>query len=183
VTPEERREYHRRWCAANPDKCKGYTRKYRAKNPHIARIASKKWIQRNPEKRRAIVKNWTERNREKVRADYRARIASDPAFRLRKNLGARLVRAVHSMRARKSASTLGLTGCDMAFLMGYIEAKFTHGMTWANYGSVWELDHRIPCASFDLTDPSHQRSCFHYTNLQPLLVFANRSKHAKVPVS
>lgn len=98
-------------------------------------------------------------------------------------------RIAHSLRQRvreliqgaKPAKTLALVGCDARFLMGYLEARFQRGMKWSNYGTVWEIDHRIPCASYDLTDPSHQRSCFHYSNLQPLFCPGNRAKSAKMP--
>jgi hypothetical protein len=65
--------------------------------------------------------------------------------------------------------------------MGYLEARFKPGMKWSNYGKMWEIDHRIPCASYDLSDPSHQRSCFHYSNLQPMFRGANQSKKDKLP--
>lgn len=41
-------------------------------------------------------------------------------------------------------------------------------MNWQNWGTVWELDHILPCVSFDLTKLEEQQKCFHYTNLQPL---------------
>lgn len=37
-------------------------------------------------------------------------------------------------------------------------------------------DHINPCASFDLSNPSEQRKCFHYTNLRPLWAKENMSK-------
>ncbi len=40
-------------------------------------------------------------------------------------------------------------------------------MTWSNHGIIWEIDHHIPCASFDLKDPEQQNKCFHYTNTKP----------------
>jgi hypothetical protein len=40
-------------------------------------------------------------------------------------------------------------------------------------------DHRRPCASFDLSKPSEQRKCFHYTNLQPLWAKDNLEKGKK----
>lgn len=83
--------------------------------------------------------------------------------------------------ARRAERTAILVGCDTEFLRGYLEARFEPGMTWKNYGSVWEVDHRIPCASYDMTDPSHQRSAFHYSNLQPLFSRKNRLKSAKMP--
>lgn len=98
----------------------------------------------------------------------------------------------HSLRQRvrsalskgaKSSTTFKLVGCSLEFLIGYLEARSKPGMSWKNYGTVWEIDHRIPCSSYDLTDPSHQRSCFHYSNLQPLFSRDNRSKGAKLPAS
>ena len=49
-------------------------------------------------------------------------------------------------------------------------------MTWKNHGTVWEIDHIKPCASFDLTDITQQHKCFNYINTQPLYYLENRSK-------
>lgn len=50
------------------------------------------------------------------------------------------------------------------------------GMSWDNYGKVWEVDHIKPCSLFNLADPTQQRECFNYSNLQPLFVLDNRKK-------
>lgn len=47
-------------------------------------------------------------------------------------------------------------------------------MTMQNYGSVWDIDHIRPIASFNLRDTDQVRQCFHYTNLQPLWIVENR---------
>ena len=41
------------------------------------------------------------------------------------------------------------------------------------------IDHRRPCASFDLTKEEDIKMCFHYTNLQPLWGAENLRKGAK----
>ena len=76
---------------------------------------------------------------------------------------------------RKADRTEKLLGCSFQDLRTYIEARFRPGMTWENRGAAkrngpltWQLDHIIPCASFDFTDPEQQKQCFHWTNLQPL---------------
>jgi hypothetical protein len=51
----------------------------------------------------------------------------------------------------------------------------THGMG----ENKWHIDHRKPCASFDLTNEDEMRMCFHYTNLQPPMQKRNLSKSAK----
>lgn len=109
------------------------------------------------------------------------RLARDPYFRLTTNLRNRVNAAIRSAKAGKVAGTIALVGCDIQFLLGYIEARFKPGMSWSNYGKVWELDHHIPLASYDLTDASHQRSAFHYSNLRPLFSVQNATKGAKLP--
>ena len=74
-----------------------------------------------------------------------------------------------------------LVGCTMPELMSHLEKRLLPGMSWENR-SLWHIDHKRPCASFDLTDPAQQRQCFHYTNLQPLWGRDNCSKGKKVPV-
>jgi len=51
-------------------------------------------------------------------------------------------------------------------------------MSWDNYGE-WHVDHKRPCASFDLSKLKEQRVCFHYMNLQPLWAAENLSKGTK----
>ena len=43
-----------------------------------------------------------------------------------------------------------------------------------------EIDHILPCASFNLSDYKGQQKCFHYTNLQPLWAVDNYKKHDKI---
>ena len=52
-------------------------------------------------------------------------------------------------------------------------------MNWNNCGlGGWEIDHILPCNSFDLSDPKQQELCFNYTNLQPLWAIDNIKKGA-----
>ena len=44
-----------------------------------------------------------------------------------------------------------------------------------------DVDHRLPCALYDLKIPEHQKVCFHYTNLQWLIPQVNQSKNDKYP--
>lgn len=102
-----------------------------------------------------------------------------PQTRLSHTLRQRLRSAIHTHD--KYCHTFELVGCDISFLMSYIQARFTKQMSWDNYGTFWEIDHRIPCAKFDLTDHGQQRACFHYSNLQPLSCYDNGRKSAKMP--
>jgi len=152
--------------------------------------ARKKHYQTNREKVNAKAKKYYENNREKVNAStrksnqrpevkkrvnarVRERYRTDPQFRLRKSLRARLRKALKGKT--KSASTMVFLGCTITHLKDYLSMRFQPGMTWENQGE-WHVDHMIPCASFDLTDPEQQRRCFHYTNLQPMWAKENISK-------
>jgi hypothetical protein len=81
----------------------------------------------------------------------------------------------------KSKHTMELLGCSIEEFKIYLEKQFTKGMNWGNYGKKgWHIDHILPCASFDLTDPEQQKKCFHYTNLQPLWAEDNYKKKDKI---
>ena len=116
----------------------------------------------------------------KVRKYTMDKYNSDPDFKLRMTLRARLYGALRSQNARKESSIVDIIGCTIQELRCYLSDMFTDGMTWENYGiKGWHVDHIKPCASYDLTDPNQQRECFHYTNLQPLWAKDNIRKGAK----
>lgn len=88
--------------------------------------------------------------------------------RLRRNLRFRISTIMKKNYA--SPHTIQILGCSVNEFMIYISNKFKANMAWENYGPVWEIDHIIPCASFDLTMEENINKCFHYTNLQPLWI-------------
>jgi len=51
---------------------------------------------------------------------------------------------------------------------------------FAKRHSNWHLEHKRPCADWDLTKPAEQAGCFHYSNYQPLWAKDNLSKGAKL---
>jgi hypothetical protein len=64
---ESRKEYQKKWRAANPDKCKLYTTTYKVKHMHSAKVASKKWKADHPEEAKESRKRSYEKYREKSR--------------------------------------------------------------------------------------------------------------------
>ncbi len=105
-----------------------------------------------------------------------------PEVKIVKNLRGRLGKVLKGKS--KSDSTLKLLGCTLEYLKQYLESQFTEGMTWDNYGKIkgvvcWEIDHILPCTSFDLNKDEEQQKCFNYINLQPLWAKDNRSKGSK----
>jgi hypothetical protein len=109
------------------------------------------------------------------RREYeKQRRKDDINFKLLNNMRCRIGQAVRN----KSGRTMELVGCSIDDLRKHLELQFTGGMTFKNYGS-WHVDHIKPCSRFNLTNPSEQRECFHYTNLQPLWAEDNQTKSDK----
>ena len=73
-----------------------------------------------------------------------------------------------------------LIGCSYGELVKWLEFNFDDSMTWENFGEHWHIDHVLPCSSFDLADEEQQRTCFHWTNLSPLLKIENLKKGGKI---
>ncbi len=98
----------------------------------------------------------------------------DENYRLRQLLSSKLNRAIR--RAQRGGSFIKDLGCSIEFLKAYIEAKFAAGMSWENWGVIWQIDHIRPCRSFDLTVRAQYLQACHYTNLQPLTLAAHKVK-------
>ena len=122
--------------------------------------------------------NRKRKNNGKANAYHKKRRREDPAFAILDRLRARVKKALKRQGAKKSISTIELLGCTSAFFRSYIEKQFVDGMTWGNRDK-WHIDHRVPCAAFNMLDPLEQRCCFWYKNHQPMWANDNLSKNAK----
>lgn len=161
---EAKLKYAAEYRAKNKDRLREYFRKLGAKNKP-ERIAMQK----------AAQKDWRVRNRAKRTAAVMARIKSDPSFRIESLLRCRVRLALKG--AKKADRTAAMLGCSIDDFRKYFIGLFSAGMTWDDFmrGEI-HIDHKRPCASFDLSDPIQQRECFHYTNLQPLWAEDNLRK-------
>jgi len=161
---EKNRKNKKKWYKKNIDKVRQYyqdNKEYFQKQHKIYNKLHKK------------EKNKWERNKYKI----------DVHFKLKKRLSGRIYTALR--KNQKSKKTMQLIGCSIEFLKQHLAKQFTKGMTWDNHGNgwngkkEWHIDHIIPCDAFDLSKPSEQRKCFHYTNLQPLWAPDNLKKGNK----
>jgi hypothetical protein len=109
--------------------------------------------------------------------NYHRKRSSEINWRLKRSLRFRLWFVLKL--GYKSKPTMKLVGCSLEFLKSHLESQFQPGMSWSNYGK-WHIDHKRPCASFDLSKKEEQAKCFHYTNLQPLWAIDNLRKSAKI---
>lgn len=139
----------------------------------------RKWVMENPDRAKQMHRDYYLRNRERLMAYQKARL-NDPKWRLIHRLRLRLTETLSAKNIKKAVSITKIVGCSGEFLKSYIESRFKPGMSWENR-SEWHIDHRIPCASFDLSKPDQLRACFHYTNLQPLWRADNIRKSDSIP--
>lgn len=131
--------------------------------------------------RRALIDPADER---KATADrYKARYHGSVEFRLKEILRRRTNKVVRR-GDRYARAYLAWLGCSPLEFKAHLEGKWEPWMRWENYGhgkGKWAVDHVQPCASFDLTQESEQRKCFHYSNMQPMCWMKNLLKGDKVP--
>jgi len=132
------------------------------------------------QRRREYSKTWRNRNPDKQkgynRASVRKRKLIDPVFKVKDNLRHRLKKIMGKVKRGGTEHRNNLTGCSTKQLAAHLEATFKRGMTWNNYGTLWHVDHIIPCASFDHTDEKQRAQCWHWTNLRALDAKKNREK-------
>ena len=55
-------------------------------------------------------------------------------------------------------------------------------MTVENYGTVWQIDHCLAVASFNLLDENDMKKCFNWVNLRPMYVKDNIIKGDKIDI-
>lgn len=178
--PERAREHTRSYQKNHPERVKENVRRYRKNNTERIKESNQCYRKKNQNQRREYNRNWRKNNPDKCRerlALYRGGRRAIPSVKLLENLRVRINKALRGKT--KSEATQKLIGCPVELLCLLLESQFQAGMTWANYGPVWHVDHVRPCASFNLSDPEQQRKCFHWSNLQPLWAEKNFRKGAK----
>lgn len=158
----------------NKEKCRMYDLKYKKNNKEKIKISKRKSYHKNPKK-----------HMESSLKSLKKRLVKDENYKiqhkLKKNLSRRIRHIIKNSGGKKFCKSMDLLGCTIQEAKEHLEKQFKEGMTWDNHGNYgWHIDHIIPCASFDLTDPEQQKKCFHYTNLQPLWANENMSKGAKI---
>lgn len=115
-----------------------------------------------------------EKHRKKQNERAQERRRTDPCFLINQRLRARLRKVLVSKKAKRQTEFYELLGCSCNEFKKYIEQQFVDDMSWELRN--FELDHKIPCAFFDMTDVEHQKKCFNYTNFQPLKPDVNNKK-------
>ena len=165
---EQEKEKDRAWAAANRDR--------------ISEKEKRRYY-RDPKKAIAYKRIWRDRNRERVREIDRARMAKYNATekgKLSGSMAGRLRQSLFGTKSRRHWEDI--VGYTAEQLKRHLEKQFLPGMTWDNYGKVWEIDHKIPIAAFNYKSPNYLdfKRCWELNNLRPLDRSENRKKQAKL---
>jgi hypothetical protein len=162
------------------DRARLAEQKYRATHREKLNARQAARVAVDPARHLAAVKRSQAKYPDRKRALHRKWRLSNPlSFSLRNSLSQALKHRESGRDWRSDCALGSLIGCRKPDLIAHIEIQFRPGMSWENYGrGGWEIDHIIPCADFDLSDPAQQRACFHFTNLRPLWRIDNRTGRA-----
>jgi len=195
----KKRAYAKAQRANQPEKLRYISRKSYRNNRKSCLSRAKKYKQqyRKTTHGRKLLKQWQKnyylRNRDKIlkrqktyyrnkafvdkRNKYiRKKYKTDVNYYLKRTISSRIRIAIkYYSVGKKYKTTEQILGCSVEKARSHIEKQFLNGMSWKNR-HLWHIDHKIPCASFDLTKKSEQKKCFHFSNLQPLWAKDNLRK-------
>lgn len=157
------------------------TKRYYKKNKKKLDQYYAEWAKENRDDLRAYHTTWREENREHINEHSRLyelkRRREDPKYRLGVRTRTAVWTCLKERNVAKYRSTFEILGYTLEQLMAHLEALFTEGMTWENYGE-WHVDHKIPMTMFHFTcvEDREFKLCWCLDNLQPLWEFDNLSK-------
>jgi hypothetical protein len=141
-----------------------------------SRASARKWQASNKKKYKESLAQW----QQKYGKEYRYnRYRTDPQFAVGLRVRNRVWAALKKGGASKTGRTEELIGCSFDFLRQHIERQFKGKMSWDNPSS-FHIDHIIPLAAFDLTDPTQLKVACNWQNMRPLSPRKNMSKGAKL---
>lgn len=171
----------RQWFEDNPE----YSEQYYIKNRKKIRSQGRQWYSKNKDKQSLKARQNRRRNPKKARAQGKRWRDSHPEYferldvRITNALRGRLYSAIKG--GYKAGSAVQDLGCPIKEFKEYIAKQFEPWMSWDNWAhDTWHLDHKVPLASFDLTNREELLKAVHYTNFQPLSAQENLAKGADI---
>jgi hypothetical protein len=139
---------------------------------------AQQWVEGHQGRMTELQTVWYQDNKESINKKNCDRYKNDAFFRLRHTYKTSLQHAYNDYVTNGTNTQLEYLGCNMKFFINWLKFRFDKTMTLKNHGTCWHFDHVIPLGQFDLTDPTHITTCFHWTNVMPLKASTNMSKHA-----
>ena len=100
---------------------------------------------------------------------------SDLNFKLACNLRSRTSKAYKAQNVRKTKKTFDLLGFSHSIFQNWIIHQLYGNRTEENYGTVWQIDHCLAVASFNLLDENDMKKRLNWINLRPMHSSENNS--------
>ena len=143
------------------------------------------WRTKNPDKFKEICKTYREKEdyRDKQNAYKRNRYDNELNYKLQTVFRNRVRGFIKGGSKRGNEKYEALLGCSWNTLRIWIESNFVGEMTWENYGTLWHIDHTMPCSVFDFTIEENRKVCFNWSNLFPMIGEENISKSNKIDMA
>lgn len=148
-----------------------YRQDYYKNNKQILLSKQKIYKDNNKEEIRIYQKNYRNKRR-----------SEDVTFRLSEIIRSNVARVFRYIGTKKELKTYSIVDYTPIELKQHLETLFKDGMTWDNYGSIWEIDHTIPVNWFikniDNFVDKHQlcKEANSLKNLTPMFFNDNRIK-------
>ena len=174
------------WKKTHREQCLKKKRQWEKNNPEKVREYHRKTYQKNPEKSLVRHRIWRLKNFDYVR-EYRRcvhrRYYQTKEGMLNTRISVLIWKALRKNKAGRSWKTL--VDFTLEELKNHLESQFEDGMDWERFmkGEI-HIDHKIPKSRFKYKKPEDAefRACWSLSNLQPLWVHDNLSKHSKTMI-
>jgi hypothetical protein len=158
--------------------------RYKSNNKAHVNEYTKKWKKENMVHVKQYNHDYFRENSIKIQARNRKNVKrylkENPNFRYAHSIR----RRTRKLIKRKGFRYVDLIGCSTEFFVAWINFQMQGTKyTFENYGTLWHLDHVIPCSSFDLSNDINQLLCFHWSNHQPLDRVENMAKNNNIDMN
>lgn len=131
---------------------------------------AKEWTENNRERMSELQHRSYVKNKPKIQEKYKNRLKTDEKFNEK-------VQHCDNIRALiKSKTQKSKLECSRDELIEWFEYQFKEDMKIENHGSVWCVDHVIPCKEF-LDGKIDKSVVFNYLNLKPVDIKYNLKKN------
>jgi hypothetical protein len=198
---KERKNQLRKYYSENKEKIRVKQKEYREKNKEKLRAKTKEFREKNREKIKKEKQRYFQENKEKIN-EYRRknkertklhrrkyhveyekeRKQTDPAYKAMKLSRRRIAHAMKRIGLKKETKIGTFEqrfSCSREVFENRIASQFVNGMTWQNWGTLWQLDHILPLSCAKTLNEVLMLN--HYTNLRPLLSIDNKAKGDNLP--
>ena len=163
-------------------KCLDCGEKFKAKT---TKVRCDNCTKRHAESR---LKNWQNENKSRLtnyrRNRMKAQRETNPYYKLRMSFGHLVSESLKryardKIPTKKNQGWSKLVGYTVKELMNRLESQFQEGMTWDNYGTYWDIDHKTPISWFKDKPEQFFKKGYSLENLQPMVKKENQKKNAR----